>query len=178
MLPASLIDPLSRYLDEEEGRSALATAAAALKTQAVDMAELLDWVQAQTHADAERRRQASTALRAALGLRFDRHVMQGARMNMDEAIAFAVGGELRHQTSDHDRDLAPLTPREREVATLIAAGASDKAIAAALVLSPRTVESHVGRILAKLDLSSRTQIAAWVAERGAGDVAVDAERFK
>ena len=69
MLPATVIDPLTRFLDEEEGRSALTQACAALGAQAIDMAELLDWVQAQTHADTERRRQALTSLRAALGLR-------------------------------------------------------------------------------------------------------------
>ncbi|MFF9780586.1 ATP-binding protein [Streptomyces sp. NPDC013978] len=58
----------------------------------------------------------------------------------------------------------PLTPREREVAALVAQGMSNRRIAAALVLSPRTVDGHVEHILAKLGFNSRTQVAAWVAE--------------
>ena len=59
-----------------------------------------------------------------------------------------------------------LTPREREVAGLIAQGHSNRAAAAALVVSERTVESHVANILSKLGLTSRTQIVAWAIEKG------------
>jgi DNA-binding CsgD family transcriptional regulator len=57
-----------------------------------------------------------------------------------------------------------LTPREREVAAQIAAGRSNREIAAALFVSERTVEAHVANILRKLDTRSRAGIAAW-AER-------------
>ncbi|HWI03844.1 MAG TPA: LuxR C-terminal-related transcriptional regulator, partial [Acidimicrobiales bacterium] len=60
----------------------------------------------------------------------------------------------------------PLTRREREVAVLVAQGRSNREIAEHFVLSERTVETHVSRILAKLGLSSRTQLAAWVLSRG------------
>lgn len=59
----------------------------------------------------------------------------------------------------------PLTRREREVASLVAQGRSNREIADHLVLSERTVETHVSRILTKLDLTSRTQLAAWVLTR-------------
>jgi DNA-binding CsgD family transcriptional regulator len=59
-----------------------------------------------------------------------------------------------------------LTEREREVAALIADGRSNPEIAAELVVSVRTVESHVSSILATLGFGSRAQIAAWAAERG------------
>ena len=48
--------------------------------------------------------------------------------------------------------LDELTGREREVLALIAEGRSNQAIAALLVLSPKTVEAHVGRVFAKLGL--------------------------
>ena len=60
-------------------------------------------------------------------------------------------------------DGAPLTPRELEVARLIAAGRSNKQIAAELVISQRTAENHVERILIKLGFTSRAQVAAWAA---------------
>ena len=58
---------------------------------------------------------------------------------------------------------APLTPRELQVARLVAGGRSNKQIAAALVIAPRTAEGHVERILTKLGFTSRAQVAAWVA---------------
>jgi predicted ATPase/DNA-binding CsgD family transcriptional regulator len=59
-----------------------------------------------------------------------------------------------------------LTAREREVAALVAQGQSNRDIAATLVLSERTVASHVSNILSKLEFNSRTQIAAWAIEKG------------
>ena len=59
-----------------------------------------------------------------------------------------------------------LTPREREVAMLIAQGKSNRAIAEALVVGERTIETHVSNILSKLGCVSRAQIAAWAVEKG------------
>ena len=56
-----------------------------------------------------------------------------------------------------------LSQREREVAQLLGEGLSNRAIAERLVLGERTVESHVSAILAKLQLSNRAQIAAFIA---------------
>jgi LuxR family transcriptional regulator, regulator of acetate metabolism len=53
-----------------------------------------------------------------------------------------------------------LSAREIEILRLVAEGRPDRDIAEALVLSPRTVESHVGRILRKLDVHNRTEAAA------------------
>ena len=60
-------------------------------------------------------------------------------------------------------DGAPLTRRELQVARLVAAGRSNKEIAAELVISRRTAEGHVERILTKLGFTSRAQVAAWAA---------------
>ena len=57
-----------------------------------------------------------------------------------------------------------LTDREWEVAMLVARGLSNRQIAAELVLSERTVDTHVSHILRKLGLVSRAQIAAWAVQ--------------
>jgi predicted ATPase/DNA-binding NarL/FixJ family response regulator len=58
-----------------------------------------------------------------------------------------------------------LTPRELEIAALIASGRSNKAIAAELVISPATVARHVANIMAKLGFRARAQIAVWITDR-------------
>ncbi|MCX5014696.1 MULTISPECIES: response regulator transcription factor [unclassified Streptomyces] len=62
-----------------------------------------------------------------------------------------------------------LTDREREVLGLIADGRSNREIARALVLSEKTVKTHVSNILMKLDLSDRTQAALWAVRHGIAD---------
>lgn len=54
----------------------------------------------------------------------------------------------------------PLTPREREVLALLAAGLTNKQIAAKLIISPQTVKKHAGSIYGKLDVHGRTEAAA------------------
>jgi DNA-binding NarL/FixJ family response regulator len=59
-----------------------------------------------------------------------------------------------------------LTDREREVLELITDGRSNREIARALVLSEKTVKTHVSNILMKLDLADRTQAALWAVRHG------------
>jgi DNA-binding NarL/FixJ family response regulator len=61
-----------------------------------------------------------------------------------------------------------LSPREREIAAMIARGLTNRAIADELVISPATVARHVANILTKLGFSSRAQVAAWIAGREPG----------
>jgi DNA-binding CsgD family transcriptional regulator len=63
---------------------------------------------------------------------------------------------------------SPLSPRELEVAALVAEGLSNPAIARRLYLSRPTIAHHVAHILTKLGFASRAQIAAWVAEQRSG----------
>ncbi len=61
---------------------------------------------------------------------------------------------------------ASLTPREREVAALLAEGLSNSQLANRLYISPRTAAVHVSNILAKLGMARRTEVAAWAASGG------------
>ena len=61
-----------------------------------------------------------------------------------------------------------LTQREYEIAELVAGGLSNKAIAAELSISHTTAARHVANIMNKLGFNSRSQIAAWVADRAQG----------
>jgi len=90
---------------------------------------------------------------------------QGARSALEAVVKAAVGNEdeLRAPRSAGGRATGSvLTGRQREIAVLVAEGLSNKDIAERLILSTRTVDSHVEHILAKLGASSRLQIAAWV----------------
>ena len=68
---------------------------------------------------------------------------------------------LAHELEEAMATANPLTRREREIAELISAGLTNRAIADRLVLSERTVEGHVRSTLAKLQLANRTELAAW-----------------
>lgn len=71
------------------------------------------------------------------------------------ALALASGQAPLHN------DL-PLTRRENEITQLIARGLTNRQIAQQLFIAQRTVDTHVGHILAKLDCSNRSQVAALV----------------
>jgi DNA-binding CsgD family transcriptional regulator len=62
--------------------------------------------------------------------------------------------------------VTPLTPRERDIATLAAGGESSKAIAARLVVSVRTVDNHLQNVYTKLGISGRRQLAEALAAQG------------
>ena len=72
-------------------------------------------------------------------------------------------GRIARGRGREEEPWRPLTPREYEVARLIAEGMTNPAIADELRISPRTAGSHVEHILAKLGVMRRTEIATWVA---------------
>ena len=65
----------------------------------------------------------------------------------------------------HDEELDRLSAREQEVMRLIARGYTYKEVAAELFISIKTVETHVSSVLRKLQLSNRTELTRWAADR-------------
>jgi predicted ATPase/DNA-binding CsgD family transcriptional regulator len=93
---------------------------------------------------------------------------KGTAMSKAQAVAFALGESAQPaQRPDRTQPTGSpgqLTRREQDVATLVARGMSNSQIAASLVISARTVETHVQHIMDKLGVSTRAQIAAWSTE--------------
>jgi DNA-binding CsgD family transcriptional regulator len=85
---------------------------------------------------------------------------------LQQALAMLPHAGLSSPVRSSRKVPAGLTEREREVVVLIAQGKSNQAIADTLVVTKRTVETHVGNIMFKSGCSSRTQIAVWAVENG------------
>ncbi len=105
---------------------------------------------------------------------------EGRAMTAAEAVAYAVqpspeGNGAAPPPADWapiprpraaaSSEVSTLTPRELEIARLIARGLSNRAIADELVISQATVARHVANMLTKLGFSSRAQVAAWMARQ-------------
>lgn len=86
----------------------------------------------------------------------------GAAMGIDEALAFARGKAGRPGGAER----VVFTPRETEIRHMIRLGMANKQMARALGLSPKTVEGHIARLMVKLGVNSRVQIATWTATDG------------
>ncbi len=115
------------------------------------------------------RREIDLQVSARLGSDVRRAIWQeGAPAALEQAIAEALafpGGD----PEPGDAEPAPadaLTPREREVARLVAQGLSNRQVAEQLVLTEKTAANHVGRVFEKLGVHSRGQLAARAAELG------------
>jgi|GEM_PF-7058472 len=92
-------------------------------------------------------------------------------MSLEEAAEYALSTETdqpeattEQELSVYDEQMENLTPREREVATLVAHGLTNRQIASELSISERTAGNHVARILKKLELHARAQIASRASE--------------
>ena len=96
----------------------------------------------------------------------DAFATQGAAPWEERARAeLRASGETARKRGDEARD--QLTPQELHIARLVGSGLSNKEIAANLYLSPRTIDSHLRNVFAKLGISSRTQLARLELEEAA-----------
>jgi predicted ATPase/DNA-binding CsgD family transcriptional regulator len=105
---------------------------------------------------------------------FSRVWRRGQRMAVSAAVTEALAVVDRQVSSvsranDADLEVPSLTLRERDVLRLLVEGQSDRQIAAALSISPKTVGNHVSSILAKLDVETRTAAATQAVRRGLAD---------
>ncbi|MET7734711.1 LuxR C-terminal-related transcriptional regulator [Streptomyces sp. NPDC005402] len=90
---------------------------------------------------------------------------RGAGLTLTELVGYALqepGLPCVTPPTTPDRPQVRLTPREAQVAELVAEGLANQQIADRLVIARRTAEGHVERILNKLGFHTRTQIATWV----------------
>jgi predicted ATPase/DNA-binding CsgD family transcriptional regulator len=97
---------------------------------------------------------------------FDAAFARGRAMTISEGAAFALAGTQPPRAARPvivpERPV--LTPREQEVAQLVADDLTNRQIASQLFLSERTVETHISNILNKLGLNSRVQLSRWMAD--------------
>lgn len=97
-------------------------------------------------------------------------LVQAIRAVHDGHVLFAPeAADAMLASGDDDKGAAPLTEREREVLVHIAQGRSNREIARALVVSEKTVKTHVSNILMKLGLQDRTQAALYAVRHGLAD---------
>ncbi|MEJ7902493.1 MAG: LuxR C-terminal-related transcriptional regulator, partial [Thermomicrobiales bacterium] len=128
-------------------------------------------------ADAE---ELASSIQRGIGVEaFERNQAVGRSLPLAAAIALAL--EMTHLRDDapatrtnNGLDFA-LTPRERDVLALLVAGKSNPEIADALFISQRTVTTHLSRLYAKLDVSTRTSAIAVALRSGLADVTLDAD---
>jgi DNA-binding NarL/FixJ family response regulator len=97
-------------------------------------------------------------------------VVAGGEALLSPRITKRLVAEFAIRTRDHHPALTPdlerLTPREREVVTLVAAGLSNQEIAARLYMSPSTAKTHVARAMGKLGAGDRAQLVIYAYESG------------
>lgn len=140
------------WIDSRRGandRAAMLLGAASTQWRRIGSAITAHGPQLAAHHD-----ECSANVRLRLGARlFEKLFDEGSQLTPQEAVAFAFA-------APHPAP-GKLSGRERDVASGIHRGLSNREIADELVLSVRTIDTHVQRIFAKLGVASRAQVAAW-----------------
>lgn len=136
---------LTAYDDEEQIYHAIRIGASAYFAKDVDPAQLLDTIHA-----------------VAKGY----YVIANKRMTPEQAEQWLLELYKRYGMMPDDATFSPLTNREMEILELIINGLSNKEIAMELGISQQTVKNHITSILAKLNLSDRTQAAIYALRHG------------
>lgn len=158
--------PASRRVEDLQRAARLFGAAATLRAP---IGSVIDLVDAPEH---ERQ---LAVVREQLGVTpFEMTWSEGQAMTLEQAIEYALGPPARRKEGAQPpsprqttgQEFGGLTGREREVAARIARADSNREIAQELVVSERTVETHVANILSKLGFTRRAQIRKWALERG------------
>jgi non-specific serine/threonine protein kinase len=146
--------------EHDPRRAATLLGAATALTQAMGTPTIPNFGLAAHHEQCERQTRHTLGEQA-----FQTAYQHGMGLALDDAIAYALKEKPQAEPPPASTKTTTLTRREQEVATLAAEGLSNKDIAARLVISQRTAESHVEHILTKLGFTSRTQIAAWAIQQ-------------
>jgi non-specific serine/threonine protein kinase len=145
------------WVDARRGlndRAAMLLGAIAIQWQRIGSSITVHGPQLTAHHD-----ECEASVRLRLGPRlFAKIVQEGSQLSLEEALALALSHSPAHDGA--------LSARERDVASGIHRGLSNREIADELVLSVRTIDSHVQRIFAKLGVASRAQVAAWYESLG------------
>ena len=160
----ALIHPL-RQKAEADGRTGMMIEALALQALACEQrADTANAMDSLAHALRLAEPEGYVRLFADLGLPMAR-LLQEARTrdvmpDYAEKLLTAIGASLPIAAAAVKALPEPLTPREREIVGLLAAGLTNREIAKKLVLSPQTVKKHAGNIYQKLGVNNRTQAVA------------------
>ena len=154
---AQCLDALAHVASERalyESAARLVGAAAALRERVA--ARQPDTEQARTSA-------VERVLARALGpLDADTFMNTGRAMPLQRAADLALAVASGTAPGDADRpSQVPLTPRERQVAALVALGRTNRQIGRVLGISEKTTEVHMHHVMSKLDARSRAEVAAW-----------------
>jgi len=154
---AQCLEALARVASDQahfESAARLIGAAAALRIRVA--ARSLDNEQARNSA-------VERVLAQALGPQdADRLIHAGRTMPAQQAADLAMAVASGAAPGDPDRSQqVPLTPRERQVAALVASGRTNRQIGRVLGISEKTAEVHLHHVMSKLDVRSRAEVAAW-----------------
>lgn len=136
---------LTAYDDEEQVYHAIRVGASAYFSKDVNPVHLLETVRL-----------------VARGM----YVIGGEAMTQEAAETWLLSRFRKYGVTPDQDTFSPLSPRETEILGLIIAGMSNKEIAYTLGISQQTVKNHITSILAKLNLSDRTQAAIYALRRG------------